>query len=93
MTEENWCDHVQVGVKADSCLCHVLHLVCLYVSKCVFVQYVVEADPQLQIQLVQMLVKYSGLQKAAQWSLKYKVPRDELPWGVWETQQNLPPHQ
>ncbi|CAG04881.1 unnamed protein product, partial [Tetraodon nigroviridis] len=26
-----------------------------------------------------MLVKYSGLQKASQWSLKYSVPRDQLP--------------
>uniref|UniRef100_H3D6Q4 Exonuclease 3'-5' domain containing 3 n=1 Tax=Tetraodon nigroviridis TaxID=99883 RepID=H3D6Q4_TETNG len=42
-------------------------------------QYVVEDEPQLQVQLVQMLVKYSGLQKASQWSLKYSVPRDQLP--------------
>lgn len=58
----------------------------------VFVQFVVEDDPQLQIQLVQMLVKYAGLRKASQWSLKYNVPSNQLPSGVWETQQNLPPH-
>lgn len=67
------------------------YLLPVFTSASVFVQYVVEDEPQLQIQLVQMLVKYSGLQKASQWSLKYSVPRDELPCGVWETQQNLPP--
>lgn len=92
MTEENWCDHVQVGVEAT--LRTGLRLLQpVFTSADVFVQYVVEDDPQLQIQLVQMLVKYSGLQKASQWSLKYSVPRDQLPCGVWETQQNLPAHQ
>ncbi|KAM7393044.1 hypothetical protein PAMA_007930 [Pampus argenteus] len=56
------------------------------------VQYVVADDLELQIQLVEMLVKYSGLQKASQWSLRYKIPRNRLPHGVWETQQSLPPH-
>eukprot|EP00066_Takifugu_rubripes_P026856 XP_011616122.1 PREDICTED: exonuclease mut-7 homolog isoform X2 [Takifugu rubripes] len=59
---------------------------------CDHVQYVVEDDPQLQVQLVQMLVKHAGLEKASQWSLKYNVPRNQLPIGVWETQQDLPPH-
>lgn len=55
------------------------------------VQYVVAGDLELQIHLVEMLAKYSGLQKASQWSLRYNVPRNRLPCGVWETQQSLPP--
>uniref|UniRef100_A0A3Q4BZM5 3'-5' exonuclease domain-containing protein n=1 Tax=Mola mola TaxID=94237 RepID=A0A3Q4BZM5_MOLML len=62
MTEENWCDHVQVD------------------------------DLQLQIQLVHLLVRNSELQKASQWSLRYNIPRDRLPRGVWEMQQSLPSH-
>lgn len=81
------------GCEGQIHACAMSYVQSVFTSANVFVQYVVENDPQLQIQLVQMLVKYSGLQKAAQWSLKYKVPREELPWGVWETQQNLPPHQ
>ncbi|XP_059214379.1 exonuclease mut-7 homolog [Centropristis striata] len=56
------------------------------------VQYVVADDLELQIQLVEMLVKYCGLQKSSQWSLRYNIPRNRLPCGVWETQQSLPPH-
>lgn len=55
------------------------------------VQYVVGNDSQLQVHLVEMLTKYCGLQKAAQWSLKYNIPRNQLPRGVWEKQQSLPP--
>ncbi|XP_070706537.1 exonuclease mut-7 homolog isoform X2 [Pempheris klunzingeri] len=55
------------------------------------VQYVVADDFELQIQLVEMLVKYCGLQKASQWSLRYNIPRNRLPCGVWEMQQSLPP--
>ncbi|XP_069559628.1 exonuclease mut-7 homolog isoform X1 [Brachyistius frenatus] len=55
------------------------------------VQYVMGDDFELQIQLVEMLVRYSGLQKASQWSLRYNVPRNRLPCGVWEMQQSLPP--
>ncbi|XP_026152759.1 exonuclease mut-7 homolog [Mastacembelus armatus] len=55
------------------------------------VQYVVSDDTELQIHLVEMLVKYCGVQTAAQWSLRYKIPRNRLPWGVWESQQSLPP--
>ncbi|XP_040012664.1 exonuclease mut-7 homolog isoform X2 [Xiphias gladius] len=55
------------------------------------VQYVVADDLKLQIKLVEMLVKYCGLQKASQWSLRYNIPRNRLPCGVWETQQSLPP--
>ncbi|XP_041666203.1 exonuclease mut-7 homolog isoform X2 [Cheilinus undulatus] len=55
------------------------------------VQYVVADDPELQIVLVEMLVKYCGLQKASQWSIKYSVPRHRLPCGLWEKQQSLSP--
>ncbi|KAM9735493.1 exonuclease mut-7 homolog isoform 2-T3 [Menidia menidia] len=55
------------------------------------VQYVVADDPELQVHLVEMLVKYCGLEKASQWSLRYKIPRHRLPYGVWEKQQELPP--
>ncbi|KAM8829137.1 exonuclease mut-7 homolog isoform 2-T3 [Spinachia spinachia] len=56
------------------------------------VQYVVADDSELQIQLVELLVKYCGcLSKASQWSLRYDIPRNRLPFGVWETQQSLPP--
>ncbi|XP_063336785.1 exonuclease mut-7 homolog isoform X2 [Pelmatolapia mariae] len=54
------------------------------------VQYVVADDLELQIHLVEMLVKYSCLRKASQWSLRYNIPRNRLPCGVWETQQSLP---
>lgn len=59
---------------------------------CDHVQYVVGDDGELQIQLVELLVRYSGLRRAAQWSLRYNVPRYRLPCGVWETQQSLPLH-
>ncbi|MEQ2233718.1 hypothetical protein ILYODFUR_024643, partial [Ilyodon furcidens] len=55
------------------------------------VQYVVADDLLLQVHLVQMLVKYCSLQKASQWSLRYNIPKDQLPLGVWEAQQSLPP--
>ncbi|XP_076614731.1 exonuclease mut-7 homolog isoform X1 [Chaetodon auriga] len=55
------------------------------------VEYVVADDLELHIQLVEMLVKYCGLRKASQWSLRYRIPRYRLPYGVWETQQSLPP--
>uniref|UniRef100_UPI0037E87D7B exonuclease mut-7 homolog n=1 Tax=Semicossyphus pulcher TaxID=241346 RepID=UPI0037E87D7B len=58
---------------------------------CDHVQYVVADDLELQIVLVEMLVKYCGLQKASQWSLRYHIPRHRLPFAVWETQQSLPP--
>ncbi|XP_041826829.1 exonuclease mut-7 homolog isoform X2 [Melanotaenia boesemani] len=54
------------------------------------VQYVVADDLELQISLVEMLVKYCGLRKASQWSLRYNIPRYRLPLRVWETQQSLP---
>ncbi|KAM4527305.1 exonuclease mut-7 homolog [Odontesthes bonariensis] len=55
------------------------------------VQYVVADDPELQVHLVEMLVKYCSLEKASQWSLRYNIPRNRLPYGVWEKQQSLPP--
>ncbi|KAM6902121.1 exonuclease mut-7 homolog [Xenentodon cancila] len=55
------------------------------------VQYIVADDTKLQVHLIELLVKYCGLQKASQWSLRYKIPRNQLPFGVWETQQSLPP--
>ncbi|XP_008298904.1 exonuclease mut-7 homolog [Stegastes partitus] len=55
------------------------------------VQYVVAGDLELQVHLVEVLAKYSTLEKASQWSLKYDVPRNRLPCGVWEKQQSLPP--
>ncbi|XP_075885074.1 exonuclease mut-7 homolog [Nelusetta ayraudi] len=59
---------------------------------CDHVQYVVADDQELQVHLLEMLVKHCSLQTAAQWSLHYSVPRDRLPFGVWEVQQSLPPH-
>ncbi|XP_033832012.1 exonuclease mut-7 homolog [Periophthalmus magnuspinnatus] len=56
------------------------------------VQIVVREDLELQIQLVEMLVRYSCLRKAAQWSIRYNIPPERLPCGVWETQQTLPQH-
>lgn len=55
------------------------------------VQCVVADDHELQIKLVEMLLQYCSIQKAAQWSLRYNIPRNRLPIGVWETQQSLPP--
>ncbi|KAM6984825.1 exonuclease mut-7 homolog [Aplochiton taeniatus] len=57
------------------------------------VQSTVADCPELQVQLVELLVKHCGLQIASQWSLRYNVPRDRLPFGVWDTQQSLPPAQ
>ncbi|KAM4719370.1 exonuclease mut-7 homolog [Anableps anableps] len=55
------------------------------------VQYVVADDLQLQVHLVEMLTKFCSLQKASQWSLRYNIPKNRLPLGVWEMQQSLPP--
>ncbi|XP_054896202.1 exonuclease mut-7 homolog [Poeciliopsis prolifica] len=55
------------------------------------VQYVVADDLELQVHLVELLVKYSSLQKASQWSLRYNIPKNRLSQGVWEMQQSLPP--
>ncbi|XP_068508828.1 exonuclease mut-7 homolog isoform X2 [Syngnathus scovelli] len=55
------------------------------------VQTVVADDLELQILLVEMLLKYCGREKAAQWSLRYSLPRHRLPFVVWNTQQSLSP--
>ncbi|XP_064863650.1 exonuclease mut-7 homolog isoform X2 [Oncorhynchus nerka] len=55
------------------------------------VQSTVADDPELQIQLVELMVKYGGMVNAAQWSLHYGLPKDRLPFGVWDTQESLPP--
>ncbi|XP_061658259.1 exonuclease mut-7 homolog isoform X2 [Syngnathoides biaculeatus] len=55
------------------------------------VQTVVADDLEVQIQLVEMLRKYCELEKAAQWSLRYSLPRHRLPWEVWDAQQSLSP--
>ncbi|XP_041741386.1 exonuclease mut-7 homolog [Coregonus clupeaformis] len=55
------------------------------------VQSTVADDPELQIQLVELMVKYGGMVSAAQWSLRYGLPKDRLPFGVWDTQESLPP--
>ncbi|KAJ8286604.1 hypothetical protein GJAV_G00041050 [Gymnothorax javanicus] len=55
------------------------------------IQATVGDSPELQVHLVELLVKHSGLHAAAQWSLLYEVPRERLPMGVWDTQQSLPP--
>ncbi|KAG7477303.1 hypothetical protein MATL_G00092920 [Megalops atlanticus] len=57
------------------------------------IQATVGDSPELQVKLVELLVKYDGLSTAARWSLRYRVPRDRLPLGVWDTQQGLPPTQ
>ncbi|XP_035246857.1 exonuclease mut-7 homolog isoform X1 [Anguilla anguilla] len=55
------------------------------------IQAAVADSPELQVHLVELLVRHSGLSVAAQWSLLYGVPRERLPLGVWDTQQSLPP--
>lgn len=60
---------------------------------CDHVQYVVADDLELQIHLVEKLEKYSGLLKACQWSLRYNIPKNRLPFGVRDMLQSLPPDQ
>ncbi|KAL4617371.1 hypothetical protein GN956_G21415, partial [Arapaima gigas] len=55
------------------------------------VQATVAESPELQAQLVGLLVKYRQHKLAAQWSLQYGVPKERLPYRVWEMQQKLPP--
>ncbi|RVE65656.1 hypothetical protein OJAV_G00118850 [Oryzias javanicus] len=56
------------------------------------VQNVVADDVELQIHLVELVAKNHSLRKASQWSLRYNVPKNRLPHGVWETQRSLPPN-
>ncbi|KAJ8401956.1 hypothetical protein AAFF_G00375370 [Aldrovandia affinis] len=55
------------------------------------IQATVADSPGLQVHLVELLVKYSGLHSAAQWSMRYRIPKESLPMGVWDVQQSLPP--
>ncbi|XP_057674947.1 exonuclease mut-7 homolog isoform X2 [Corythoichthys intestinalis] len=55
------------------------------------VQTVLADDLELQILLVEMLLNYGGLEKAAQWSRRYSLPRHRLPYGVWNAQRSLSP--
>uniref|UniRef100_A0A3P8UD11 Exonuclease 3'-5' domain containing 3 n=2 Tax=Cynoglossus semilaevis TaxID=244447 RepID=A0A3P8UD11_CYNSE len=54
------------------------------------VHFVVAEDLELQVKLVELLVDHHSLEKASQVSLRYKIPRNRLPIGVWEKQQSLP---
>ncbi|KAG7322986.1 hypothetical protein KOW79_014332 [Hemibagrus wyckioides] len=53
------------------------------------VQVTVDGSVDLQVVLVELLVKYCGLETAAQWAKHYSVPRDRLPFGVWDTMETL----
>ncbi|XP_060764960.1 exonuclease mut-7 homolog isoform X2 [Neoarius graeffei] len=53
------------------------------------VQVTVEGSVDLQVVLVELLVKYCGLKAAAQWAKHYSVPRDRLPFGVRDTMETL----
>ncbi|XP_030625113.1 exonuclease mut-7 homolog [Chanos chanos] len=55
------------------------------------VQATVAGNAELQIQLVELLTKRCGLRTAAQWAQHYNVPRDRLPYGVWDTLRSLSP--
>ncbi|KAG1971128.1 exonuclease mut-7 [Pimephales promelas] len=55
------------------------------------VQAMIEGNLELQVQLVQLLVKHCSLQTAAQWAAHYSVPRNRLPIGVWDKIQSLSP--
>ncbi|KAI5620093.1 exonuclease mut-7-like, partial [Silurus asotus] len=57
------------------------------------VQVTVKGSVDLQVVLVELLVKYSGLKAAAQWAKHFSVPRDRLPTGVWDTMETLLPSQ
>ncbi|XP_052464772.1 exonuclease mut-7 homolog [Carassius gibelio] len=57
------------------------------------VQAMIEGNAELQIQLVQLLVKHCSLKTAAQWAAHYNLPRNRLPLGVWDKIQSLSPKQ
>ncbi|KAL1266933.1 hypothetical protein QQF64_002608 [Cirrhinus molitorella] len=57
------------------------------------VQAMIEGNTELQVQLVQLLVKHCSLQTAAQWAAHYNLPRNRLPPGVWDKIQSLSPKQ
>ncbi|XP_076875200.1 exonuclease mut-7 homolog isoform X2 [Brachyhypopomus gauderio] len=53
------------------------------------VQVTVQGSLELQVVLVELLVKFSGLRAAAKWAEFYSVPRNRLPFGVWDTMQSV----
>ncbi|XP_062870052.1 exonuclease mut-7 homolog [Trichomycterus rosablanca] len=53
------------------------------------VQVTVEGDVELQVVLVEQLVKHCGVKAAAQWAKRFGVPRDRLPFGVLDTMETL----
>uniref|UniRef100_A0A8C1L352 Exonuclease 3'-5' domain containing 3 n=1 Tax=Cyprinus carpio TaxID=7962 RepID=A0A8C1L352_CYPCA len=57
------------------------------------VQAMIEGNTELQVQLVQLLVKHCSLKTAAQWAAHYNLPRNRLPLGVWDKIQSLSPKQ
>ncbi|MBN3299528.1 MUT7 Exonuclease, partial [Amia calva] len=56
------------------------------------VQTLVDDSVELQCQLVSLLVRYDGLQSAARWAQRYCLPRDRLPFGVWDHMESQPSH-
>ncbi|KAF5890396.1 exonuclease mut-7, partial [Clarias magur] len=52
-------------------------------------QATVEGSVDLQVVLVELLVKHCGLKGAAQWAKHFGVPRDRLPLRVWDTMETL----
>ncbi|XP_063065810.1 exonuclease mut-7 homolog [Engraulis encrasicolus] len=55
------------------------------------VQTMVEGSIDLQVYVVELVVRYGSLQQAAEWARYYKLPRNRLPFGVADTIQTLPP--
>ncbi|XP_076140013.1 exonuclease mut-7 homolog [Alosa pseudoharengus] len=57
------------------------------------VQAIVEGSVELQVHLVELLVRHGTSQQAAEWAGYYSLPKNRLPFGVWDTLQTLPPSQ
>ncbi|TRY74118.1 hypothetical protein DNTS_026667 [Danionella cerebrum] len=57
------------------------------------VEVMIKGDLELQVLLVQLLVKHSDLKTAAKWAAHYRLPRNRLPVGVWDKIQCLSPQQ
>ncbi|KAF7241086.1 hypothetical protein EYD10_12475 [Varanus komodoensis] len=53
------------------------------------IQSTVQDNRWLQEQLVQLLVRYCGLEAAARWALHYSLPEDSLPYGISEELKKL----
>ncbi|XP_041098570.1 exonuclease mut-7 homolog isoform X2 [Polyodon spathula] len=54
-----------------------------------FVEATVGESVDLQVELIFMLVKHSGLDSAARWALRYSVPTDRLPIGVGDRRETI----